>query len=783
MSALARILMQKGRHVQGSDLAASPLLEQLGKEGALVHFGHDKKRVQKGAIVIYSSDIKENNEELSRAKELKLPLLHRSELLKELMEGKEALLVTGTHGKTTTSSLLSWVLFDAGLDPTFALGGVVSSLNTNGRAGKGNLFVAEADESDGSFLQSSPFGAIVTNLNHDHMNYWKTNQNLKAAFQQFFSSVKSPNHLFWCKDCPRLGALTTQGFSYGFSKEADLTISAFRQNRQGIHFNVEFQGKTYPNIELSLFGKHNALNGAAVFGLCLQLNIEEIAIRKAFQSFLGTKRRLEYKGEVHKVKIYDDYGHHPVEIAATLKALREIAKERRLIVLFQPHRYTRVKDLFDDFLTCFSDADLVVLTDIYSAGEAPLPGVTSASLYTRMKEVLGPKLSFFPRTVLEAGVVEMLKPLDVVLTIGAGDITHASVPIFQMWVEKRPKIRVALLSGGASAEHEVSLLSAAAIIKGLNPDVYDVVECKITKEGDWLFKETAGSGEKMNAAVLEALYGCEVCIPVFHGPQGEDGMIQGFLDTLRIPYVGCGYGSSAVCMHKGWTKQIALMHGIPTAPFFEMDLQEYRKDPELLLEKIKETALSFPIWIKPVHLGSSIGVNCVRDEAELKTCVERAFSYDDCIIVESHIEGRQIEFGMIGNEWIRIGPACEILNEGAFVSYKGKYGSTAMPYAIPARLSQIEADLGADLAKKMYRAVQCKGLARIDFFIDHNGHFWFNEINPFPGCTDTSAFPKIWVAADMDMEHICDELIACAFHRSRSVVTDPQALIHADRES
>jgi UDP-N-acetylmuramate--alanine ligase len=771
MSALARILMQRGAKVQGTDSASSPLLDQLEKEGAQIQVGHDAAWVQKETIVIFSSGILDKNEELEKAKELGLPLLHRSDLLKDLMEGKKALLVTGTHGKTTTTSLLAWVLYDAGLDPTFAIGGILLELDTNGRAGKGPFFVAEADESDGSFLKTAAFGSIVTNLDNDHMDYWKSAENLDAGFSQFFAAVQSEKHLFWCKDNERLQELNPKGFSYGFSSDADLVIESFAQNEKGISFDIVFEEKRIRQIEIPLFGRHNALNAAAVFGLSLQLQIPEEAIRIAFQKFSGAKRRLELKGEAHKIKLYDDYGHHPAEIAATLSALRASIRERRLIAIFQPHRYTRVRDLFEDFLTCFADADVVVLTDIYSAGEAPIEGITTAALYSRMKEALGSKLHFLPRQHLEAGVVELLKPLDVALTIGAGDVTLSGPPILKMWAELAPKIRVALICGGPSAEHEVSILSANTIFKGLDPAVYNVLCFKVTKQGHWTMgslneKSASSDAPKMPISVIEELVKCEVCIPVFHGPQGEDGMIQGFLDTLQIPYAGCDYRSSALSMHKGWSKNAALMHNIPTPSFFEMDIKEYRENPEALLSKIN-ARLSFPVWIKPVHLGSSIGVGCARDSSMVKSLADAAFFYDDCIIVEQHIEGRQIEFGVIGNEFLRVGPPCEILSQGAFVDYAGKYGPSAMPYAIPARISETESRIGIELAKKIYTAFGCKGLSRIDFFIDHDGCFWFNEINPFPGCTETSAFPKIWAAGGVDMGQVADDLVALAFHRTR----------------
>jgi UDP-N-acetylmuramate--alanine ligase len=219
-------------------------------------------------------------------------------------------------------------------------------------------------------------------------------------------------------------------------------------------------------------------------------------------------------------------------------------------------------------------------------------------------------------------------------------------------------------------------------------------------------------------------------------------------------------------MHKGWTKRLALMHHVPIVPFLEMDIREYRENPRSIFEKIEER-FTYPVWVKPAHLGSSIAVRRADDLCALQKAVENAYSYDDCILIEPHIEGRQIEFGILGNEYLRVGPSCEILNKGAFVDYGDKYGPNAMPYAIPARLSEIEEALGIDLAKTIYLAARCRGLARVDFFIDHDGCFWFNEINSFPGCTNTSAFPKIWAAAGVSMEHICDDLIASAFQRKR----------------
>lgn len=761
MSALARILIQKGEQVQGSDLKSSATLLSLENEGAKVHIGHFAPALGLIQTVVYSSAIQEDHIELKWAKENNIPLLHRSDLLNELMRGKKSILVSGTHGKTTTSALLAHVLMEAKLDPSFVVGGLLRRLNTNAKFGSGTFFVAEADESDGSFLKTPSYAAILTNLEDDHLDYWGSSKALDTAFDTF---IHQTEHLFWCADDPRLVSLRPKGISYGFSESAHVRLSNFRETKKGVVFDLG----AFSKIELSLFGKHNALNGAAVFALCQFLGVSETVIRDAFQSFAGTARRLEFRGEKHKVSAYDDYGHHPQEIEVTLEALRGRIKERRLVAIFQPHRYTRVRDNFEAFTRCLSEADVVVMTDIYSAGEEMISGITSASLYAKIREKLGSKVHFFPRTHLESGVAGLLKPLDVVLTIGAGDITHAIEPILNLFSERAPKFTVGVLYGGISQEHAVSVMSANTIIEHLDPDIYDVKIFRIDQEGKWQVgsEQNQQMGPKISPHILEELLKCDLCFPVFHGPKGEDGMMAALLDTLEIPYVGCDYRSGSICMHKGWTKRIVVHNNVPIVPFFEMDLVSFKKRPEELLRKIDEH-FNYPVWIKPVHLGSSIGVRRAKDPKEALECAEHCFSLDDCLIVEKEIKGRQIEFAVTGNDWIEVAPAGEIVNHGAFVGFDEKYGTGAMEIRAPAHISENEKEIGAELAKKAYLATGCKGLARIDFFLDEEGFYWFNEINPFPGFTDKSAFPKMFQAAGISIEELLDELAALAMHRVR----------------
>lgn len=428
MSALARILKQKGEPVQGSDASESSLLTELTQEGVEVQLGHDAAHIQAGLSVVYSTDIKDTNPEIAKAKALKLPIFHRSDLLDQLMKGKKPILVSGTHGKTTTTALVASVLMHAKFDPSFAIGGILRSLSTNGRYGKGEYFVAEADESDGSFLKTKSEAAILTNFEPEHLNYWETEEKLRDGFSQFCGQTR---HLFWCADDSRLASMKLRGKSYGFSEKADIRIIRFEQKGWTISFDLQIDKKTYPAITLPLLGAHNALNASAVFALALFIGVSEAAIREAFASFGGVKRRMEWRGTEKEVAVYDDYGHHPTEIAVTLKALKKAIGDRRLFVLFQPHRYSRLLHLFDSFITCFDEADELILTDLYAARESPIPGVSSQSLYVKLRERRGEHVHFFSRRILERESALLMQGGDVALTIGAGDITHAAEELLE----------------------------------------------------------------------------------------------------------------------------------------------------------------------------------------------------------------------------------------------------------------------------------------------------------------------------------------------------------------
>lgn len=421
MSALARILLQKGEEVSGSDVSISYYTEKLQKEGAKVYLGHARENLPTSCKVVYSTMIAEKNPEFQKAKDLQAEILHRSDLLTELTSGYKSLYVAGTHGKTTTTALLAKVFVEAKLDPSFAIGGMLGNL-TNGKWGKGEYFILEADESDGSFLKGIPFGAIVTNLEKEHLDYWKTEEKLKDGFNIFCQKIENPELLFWCKDDPNLMELSPKGTSYGTHPDAKLKITSFRQVGFRIFFSITFEGKTYSDLSLPLIGLHNVFNAAAVMGLSLKLKISEEAIRNAFFHFPGIGRRMEYLGEKRGIDFFDDYAHHPTEIATTLHGLKKAAGERRLVAVFQPHRYSRVKDLFHAFTKSFQSADLIIVTDIHAAYENPIPGITGEALYLEINKIK-PAL-FIPRAELESSLFNYLSPNDLVVTLGAGDITN-----------------------------------------------------------------------------------------------------------------------------------------------------------------------------------------------------------------------------------------------------------------------------------------------------------------------------------------------------------------------
>ena len=764
MSALAHLLRQKNIKVKGSDITNSFLIEKLRQKGVEIYLEQKKENIDKNDIVIYGSAIKENNEEYAQAKKAGQIIMHRSELLQELLEGHFSIAVTGTHGKTTSSSLLSEVLTNAKLDPSYALGGILNSSNTNANLGKGKYFVVEADESDGSFLKYFPSAAIITNLEKDHLDFWKTEENLQEGFSKFIKKIKNKSYLFWCYEDPVLRSMSIEGLSYGFSDKADIYASNVRQSDFSTFFDIHYKGYIYKDIQLGLLGRHNVLNALAIFGLLCNLNISVAAIQEGFKSFKGIKRRLDKIENFHQTLFLDDYAHHPSEIKATLMSLRECICERKMIVLFQPHRYSRSSDLFDEFSSAFDMADEVFITDIYAAGEKP-GKVTAEKL---VENVNNPKCSYLPNEKIFE-IVNRINPLDVVIFLGAGDITNIAKIVAAKYREKAKKIKLALLFGGKSCEHSVSICSAKCIYENLDKDIYDIKLIYISKDGK--LKRVSHfdclEDEKVNPLIenMEKLVkDVDVCFPALHGPGGEDGMIQAFFETIGKAYVGASYAACSCCMNKFWTKAIAEKIGVKTAKYIALDKVSYLQEKEKFIKKII-LEIGFPLFFKAAHLGSSIGVEKVNEATELEAKIERVLPLDSMFIVEQAIFGQEIETAVLGNSHIKVASPGEILTFGCFYDFDKKYNKP-LQTQVPANLTKEQEKEVKQLSIDLYRAIGLEGMARIDFFFKDE-QFYLNEINPIPGFTSASLYPKMWLSSNVKYKDLLNTLVVLALHKKR----------------
>jgi UDP-N-acetylmuramate--alanine ligase len=427
MSGIAEVLLSSGYAVSGSDLKSTPVTERLRKLGATVQEGHRAENVQGAHVVVVSSAVRQENVEVVEAHRLKIPVIPRAEMLAELMRLKYGIAVAGAHGKTTTTSMIAAVLAAAGLDPTFVVGGRVNHAGSNAGVGQGDYIVVEADESDRSFLLLAPVIAVITTIDREHLDQYASLEEIQEAFLQFANRVPFYGTVVACLDDPHVQAILPRVkrpvISYGTSNQADLVISEVKLEGLGSQFRLTFHGEDLGVFRLpSPPGTHNVRNAAAAAAVGLALNVPADLIRDGLAKFSGVGRRFEIKGEYSGITLIDDYGHHPAEIRATLEAARGCGF-KRLIVFFQPHRYTRTQHLWDDFRGAFSQADVLVITDIYAAGEAPIEGVTSERLADAITAAGNKKVVY--SSTMQAGMESVLREAragDAVLTIGAGSV-------------------------------------------------------------------------------------------------------------------------------------------------------------------------------------------------------------------------------------------------------------------------------------------------------------------------------------------------------------------------
>jgi UDP-N-acetylmuramate--alanine ligase len=427
MSGIAEVLLSSGYAVSGSDLKSTPVTERLRKLGATVQEGHRAENVQGAHVVVVSSAVRQENVEVVEAHRLKIPVIPRAEMLAELMRLKYGIAVAGAHGKTTTTSMIAAVLAAAGLDPTFVVGGRVNHAGSNAGVGQGDYIVVEADESDRSFLLLAPLIAAITTIDREHLDQYSALEEIQDAFLQFANRVPFYGSVVVCLDDPNVRAILPRVkrpvISYGTASNADLVISDVKLEGLGSEFHLTYRGEQLGQFRLPAPpGIHNVRNAAAAAAVGLALNVPADLLRDGLARFSGVGRRFEVKGEFSGITLIDDYGHHPAEIRATLEAARGCGF-KRLVVFFQPHRYTRTRHLWDEFLRAFDQADVLVITDIYAAGEAPIGGVASERLAEAITAA-GHKNAVYSGT-MQAGMEYILREAragDAVLTIGAGSI-------------------------------------------------------------------------------------------------------------------------------------------------------------------------------------------------------------------------------------------------------------------------------------------------------------------------------------------------------------------------
>ena len=429
MSGIAEILLNLGYRVTGSDQKRNDAIERLEQLGAKVFVGHEAGHVQGAHVVVTSSAVSRDNIEVQVARQRAIPVIPRAEMLAELMRLKYGIAVAGTHGKTTTTSMIGALLAEGRLDPTIVVGGRVTNLGTNARLGQGEFLVAEADESDGSFLKLAPTIAVVTTVDAEHLDYYGNLDAIREAFVAFVNKVPFYGAAVLCLDQPNIQLLIPRIekriITYGLESGADLVARRLHLSGLTSRFEVFHRGTALGECTLQVPGRHNVLNALAAIGVALDIEIPFLTIQKALAGFAGVQRRFQVRGEAGNVTVVDDYGHHPVEIRATLAAAKA-GFDRRVVVIFQPHRYTRTHHLREEFLTAFNQADALVVMDIYPAGEAPIPGVDAASLADAIRAHGHRDVTYLghDRVRVIDHVIDISRPGDLIITLGAGDVSQ-----------------------------------------------------------------------------------------------------------------------------------------------------------------------------------------------------------------------------------------------------------------------------------------------------------------------------------------------------------------------
>ncbi|MFN8221135.1 MAG: D-alanine--D-alanine ligase, partial [Fimbriimonadales bacterium] len=678
-------------------------------------------------------------------KELDCPVFRRSQVLGWLLKGYKVIAVTGTHGKTTTTGMTGAALVAAGLDPLVVVGANIPEWGGPVREGKGDWAVVEACEAYDSFHDLDPYHVVLTNLELDHVDFHGTWENLRDSVVRFVNKLPREGILFYCKEDPGAKDIAKGANvkSHGYDRN-DLFVGL------GEDTNLLFYSPTQRGI-------HNLLNACGAATVMASIAPKTDGIVKAICDFRGAERRQQVLrgGDIYSqerkhldssgqgvewaITVVDDYAHHPTEVEATLKALREtfvgFDHESRLIAVFQPHLYSRTAPLIEEFARALSLADIVFITDIYPAREAPMPGVSSA----RIAELIKKPVYYVPcRHLLPREVKRVAKPGDVVVGMGAGNISDFA-PGFIRELDRKGPIKVAVCYGGDSAEREVSLHSGRAIHAALARKGYDA---KLADVSETLLK----SGD-LSAFVGDSRP--DLAFLAVHGTNAEDGAIQGLFQLLHVPYTGSSLQSSAIAMDKQRSKQILAAVGIPVP------------QGELVTGPDQAITITAPLIVKPNAQGSTVGLSFVHGDAELPEALAKALQYDTAALVEEWIVGMEISVPVLGDQVL---PPVEIVPRTGQYDFASKYLPGATEEICPARLSAELTARVQDLALRSHQALGCSGATRTDMMI-RGDEIFVLEVNTLPGMTGTSLLPNSAAAAGISFDDLVDWIAQDALQR------------------
>ncbi len=763
MSALARWLRHKGVAVSGSDMVESATLDALRALGADAYAPHDALRMGQPDWLIVSDAIHPDNPEVIEAQRREIPIWRRSQLLGWLLRDYKVIAIAGTHGKSTTTAMTAAILEAAGYDPVVLIGADVplpAPWQGNLRLGQGEWAVVEACEAYDSFLDLQPHIALITNIEADHLDYHGTFERLLKSFVNFAKHVPREGYLIACGDSPGVremakmlhgvGGHERPPILYGLGAQNDLEAEILHRTPSHTEFRVHnshWLSEAEPIVRIPYLGEQNVQNALGAICIALLLDISVNVISDALANFRGVKRRQEIVGEATGVTIVDDYAHHPTEIRAALSALRQRFPNRRLVVVYQPHLYSRTRDQLRGLIDSLSAADFVVITDIYPAREQPIPGVSAALIADGLLERETPPTLYVPiKEQIPQRLLPHLRPNDVVVVMGAGDIEKIE-PVLLRRLEAQGQARrltVAVLMGGDSPERDVSLLSGLRVMQALNSDKYHAVAVDPAllkgKEGFWGLQELL-THERPDVALI-----------ALHGKHGEDGAVQGLLELLGIPYSGSGVLPSALAMNKYAAKIVFREAGL-TVPAGLL-VGDYEDDT---LERIRRR-LSLPLMVKPNQGGSTLGATRVFDWSELPRALRKALAYDESVLVEELIEGVEVSVPVLGRREPQALPPVEIAPKSGYYDFQAKYIPGATEEIVPARLPSEILSLLQETAVAAHLALGCRGLSRVDMIVRETTPYVL-EVNTIPGLTPTSLLPRSAEAAGISFSELVERIL------------------------